>query len=186
MPRKRIFTPLVLTLIFLALTGCTSKPAPQTAPPALAAAAPAPAPPPAPAPVVADPVEAPVEKSLQELQVEFESKGLLGHVYFDFDQAELRPDASERLAKSAEFLRTRPELSFTIQGHCDERGTSEYNLALGLKRATVAADYLTSNGVAAGRLKIVSFGEERPFCNISNEECWQKNRRAHFLLTGRN
>lgn len=186
MLRKTTPILLVLTLILVALTGCTAKPAPQTAPPALVATAPAPAPPPAPAPVVADEVEAPVEKSLQELQTELESSGLLGHVYFDFDQAELRPDAGERLAKNAEFLRARPELSFTLQGHCDERGTSEYNIALGLKRATVAADYLTSNGVRAERLKIVSFGEERPFCTLSNEECWQKNRRAHFMLTGRN
>lgn len=179
---------LVLTMTFalIVAVGCAKQSPPQTVPPQAIATASPPAEPPAPKPVVADPVEAPIERSLQELQAEFEATGLLGDVYFDFDEADLRPDAQDRLAKNASFLLGRPELSFTIAGHCDERGTSEYNLALGLKRATTAADFLTGKGVGAERLKIVSFGEEKPFCTLSTEECWQKNRRAHFLLTGRN
>jgi len=111
--------------------------------------------------------------------------GLLGDVYFDFDRYELKSDARERLAKNAHFLQEHPEFTLTLEGHCDERGTNEYNLALGERRATTAVDYLVSLGVDRRRLKTVSYGEERPFCRTSSESCWAQNRRAHFQITGR-
>ena len=114
-----------------------------------------------------------------------EEKGLLGDVYFDFNKDELKPEARERLSKNAEFLKAHPDFQLTIEGHCDERGTNEYNLALGERRAAAARDYVVSLGVAGSRLRTISYGEERPLCSDSNEGCWQLNRRAHFLITGR-
>lgn len=113
------------------------------------------------------------------------SQGLLGDVFFDYDQFELRQDARDRLAQNAKFLTSHPEFILTIEGHADERGTNDYNLALGDKRANAAKEYLTTLGVGAERLRTVSYGEERPFCGESNEGCWSQNRRAHFTITGR-
>ncbi len=153
-----------------------------------------PPPPPTPPPTVApepdveptDEVEAPPPMSAQEIEEDARRRGLLGDVFYDFDKYDLRPDARERLEKNAEFMQS-PEgrgLTFTIEGHCDERGTNEYNLALGQRRASAALDYLVSLGVSRSRFKTVSYGEERPFCTQSNEECWQQNRRARFVVTG--
>jgi len=113
------------------------------------------------------------------------NQGLLGDVYFDFDRYELKQDARNRLAKNADWLKSHGEFLLTIEGHCDERGTNEYNLALGERRAAAARDYILSLGVASARVKIISYGEERPVCRESNEGCWAQNRRAHFLVTGR-
>ena len=113
------------------------------------------------------------------------SQGLLGDVFFDYDQFELRQDARDRLAQNAKFLTSHPEFVLTIEGHADERGTNDYNLALGEKRANAAREYLSTLGVGAERLRTVSYGEERPFCGESSESCWQQNRRAHFTITGR-
>jgi peptidoglycan-associated lipoprotein len=113
------------------------------------------------------------------------SQGLLGDVFFDYDQFELRQDARDRLAQNAKFLTAHPEFILTIEGHADERGTNDYNLALGEKRANAAKDYLSTLGVGAERLRTVSYGEERPFCGESSESCWSQNRRAHFTITGR-
>lgn len=111
--------------------------------------------------------------------------GLLGDVYFDFDKAELTEESRTRLARNADWLRSHPEFEVRIEGHCDERGTNEYNLALGERRAAAAREYLTSLGVAARNLTTLSYGEERPQCSDSTEGCWSRNRRAHFLITGR-
>ncbi|GMU65735.1 MAG: hypothetical protein AMXMBFR36_20090 [Acidobacteriota bacterium] len=113
------------------------------------------------------------------------ANGLLGDVYFDFDKSDLREDARARLARNAEWLRAHPEFEVALEGHCDERGTNEYNLALGERRAAAAKDYLVSLGVAATRLRTISYGEERQQCTSSDESCWSRNRRAHFLVTGR-
>ncbi|MDX1384826.1 MAG: peptidoglycan-associated lipoprotein Pal [Thermoanaerobaculia bacterium] len=119
---------------------------------------------------------------LQELNERILREGLIGHVYFDFDRYELKPEARERLAKNAEFMKGHPGLIFRIEGHCDERGTNEYNIALGDRRANAARDYLMSLGVEGIQLQTVSYGEERPFCTSSHDEsCWWQNRRAHFL-----
>jgi peptidoglycan-associated lipoprotein len=101
--------------------------------------------------------------------------------YFDLDKADIRPDAREALSHDAQFLRNYPQLKVTIEGHCDERGSTEYNLGLGDRRASAVKQYLVSQGISADRLNTVSFGKEKPFCNESNEECWQKNRRGHFV-----
>jgi len=102
--------------------------------------------------------------------------------FFDYDQADIRPDARDALSKTAEFLRTHRDIKVLIEGHCDERGSTEYNLALGDRRAQAARQFLISLGVSADRLDTVSWGKERPFCTESNETCWQQNRRAHFVM----
>ncbi len=100
--------------------------------------------------------------------------------YFDFDKSNIRPDASQTLASDAEFLKAHPNISFTIEGHCDERGSEEYNLGLGDRRATSAKNFLVNLGVSADRVLTISYGKNRPVCTESNEDCWQQNRRAHF------
>ena len=113
------------------------------------------------------------------------NQGLLGDVYFDFDRYELKSEFRDRLSRNADWLKSHPEFLITIEGHCDERGTNEYNLALGQRRATAARDYIVSLGVAATRIRTISYGEERPVCNESGESCWSQNRRAHFLISSR-
>jgi peptidoglycan-associated lipoprotein len=101
--------------------------------------------------------------------------------YFDYDKADIRPDAREALSKTGEFLKAHPEVKVTIEGHCDERGSTEYNLGLGDRRANATKQYLVSLGVPADRMTTVSFGKEKPFCSEHNETCWQQNRRGHFV-----
>lgn len=101
---------------------------------------------------------------------------------FDFDKYDIRADAREALTRNAEFWQQYPQVRFLIEGHCDERGTNEYNLGLGEHRAQAAKNFLVSLGIAADRIQTVSYGEERPVCQESNETCWQQNRRAHFVL----
>jgi peptidoglycan-associated lipoprotein len=101
--------------------------------------------------------------------------------YFDLDKADIRADARTALSKTAEFLRNYPQLKVTIEGHCDERGSTEYNLGLGDRRASAVKQYLVSLGISADRLSTVSYGKEKPFCMEANEDCYQKNRRGHFV-----
>jgi peptidoglycan-associated lipoprotein len=101
--------------------------------------------------------------------------------YFDYDKADVRPDARVALSTTADFLKRHPSIRATVEGHCDERGSTEYNLGLGDRRASAVKQYLVSLGVSADRLSTVSFGKEKPFCNESNESCWQQNRRGHFV-----
>ena len=102
--------------------------------------------------------------------------------YFDLDKADLRSDARTALAKSADFLRNYPQVKVVVEGHCDERGSTEYNLALGDRRAAAVKQYLVGLGIGADRISTVSYGKEKPTCMESNEECWQKNRRGHFVM----
>lgn len=125
------------------------------------------------------------DPDIAKLNEYLRSQGLLGDVFFDFDRAELREDARERLTRNAQWLREHPQFEVTIEGHCDERGTNEYNLALAERRAGAARDYIGSLGVASSRLRSISYGEERPQCTTSSESCWAMNRRAHFVVTGR-
>jgi peptidoglycan-associated lipoprotein len=104
--------------------------------------------------------------------------------FFDYDKASIRDDARFALSKTAEFLHSYPHVAIVIEGHCDERGSTEYNVALGDRRSDAAKDFLVSQGVAVGRIQTVSYGKERPFCTQSNEGCWQQNRRAHFRMAG--
>jgi len=102
--------------------------------------------------------------------------------FFDFNKSDIRPDARDALTKTAEFLRSYPQIRVTVEGHCDERGSTEYNLGLGERRAQAAKNYLISLGITADRMNTVSWGKERPFCGEHTEECWQANRRAHFVM----
>jgi peptidoglycan-associated lipoprotein len=102
--------------------------------------------------------------------------------YFDYDKADVRTDARDALTQTAQFLRSYPQMKVVIEGHCDERGSTEYNLALGDRRAAAAKQFLTSLGISADRMETVSYGKERPFCSASTEDCWKQNRRAHIVM----
>ena len=107
---------------------------------------------------------------------------LMEDIYFDFDSFTILPEAQDILSSKADWLQSNPDVSVTIEGHCDERGTVEYNLALGDRRAQSAKDFLINLGIAESRLNTISYGEERPLDPASNEDAWAKNRRAHFTI----
>ena len=107
---------------------------------------------------------------------------VLGNIQFDYDKFDLSASARDLLAEHARVLRNRPEVNVQIEGHCDERGTVEYNLALGDKRAKAVANYLTSLGVERGRLSTISYGKERPLDSRQNDSAWSRNRRAEFRV----
>jgi peptidoglycan-associated lipoprotein len=106
----------------------------------------------------------------------------LGDIFFDYDQSLIRPDAKKTLDKNVEWLRGTAKPNLVIEGHCDERGSQEYNLALGQRRAKAAQDYLVASGIDEKRIKTISYGKERPFVVGHDESAWQWNRRAHFVL----
>ena len=101
--------------------------------------------------------------------------------FFDFDKADIRPDARDNLTKSAEYLRANPNVNVTIEGHCDERGSVAYNLGLGDRRSNATKDFLVTLGISSERIKTISYGKERPFCTEHDESCWQQNRRGHLV-----
>jgi len=107
----------------------------------------------------------------------------LSRIYFDFDRAELSSEAREILGKVAGQLKASPKKTLTIEGNCDDRGTNEYNLALGQQRADAAARYLQTLGIDRKRIKTISYGEERPVCSEATEACWHKNRNATFVYS---
>ncbi len=102
--------------------------------------------------------------------------------FFDFNKSDIRSDARDALGKTADFLRAHAQVKVTIEGHCDERGSTEYNLGLGDRRANSTKQFLVSLGISADRMNIVSYGKEKPFCMEHNESCWQQNRRGHFIM----
>jgi peptidoglycan-associated lipoprotein len=102
-------------------------------------------------------------------------------IYFDYDRFDLRAEDQAAVDANAAFLKSHPSIKFTIEGHCDERGSTDYNLALGDNRANSARAALIKAGVAASQIKVISFGKEKPFCSESSESCWQQNRRDHFV-----
>ena len=116
---------------------------------------------------------------------EIDKAGILRDIYFDYDQADLRETDRATLTQNGEAMKKFDFLIITIEGHADERGTIEYNLALSDRRARVVYDYLGSIGVPASRIKAVAYGKEIPVCTQSNEDCWQRNRRAHLTVTGK-
>jgi peptidoglycan-associated lipoprotein len=103
-------------------------------------------------------------------------------IYFDYDKADLRPESQQALARAAQFLSQHPTWRVKIEGNCDERGSTEYNLTLGEERANAARQALTQGQVSADRLQTISYGKEKPVCTESTEDCWQKNRHDHFVL----
>ena len=147
----------------------TTPAAPATPEPATPEpAAPAPTPPPTAGPASRPPVQ------------EFAANPNLKDIHFDFDKYDIRPGDAKILDGNASWLKSNDVLVL-IEGHCDERGTNEYNLALGERRAKATMNYLVGQGVQAGRITIISYGEERPVCTEHTEACWARNRRAHFL-----
>jgi peptidoglycan-associated lipoprotein len=102
-------------------------------------------------------------------------------VYFDYDKSDVRTDQQAAIQSDAQFLNQHSNINFTVEGHCDSRGSTEYNLALGDQRASSVKSALVSAGVSANRVKIISYGKEKPFCMEENESCWQQNRRGHFV-----
>jgi peptidoglycan-associated lipoprotein len=155
---------------------------PPPTPPTTPAAPPAPPPPPAPAP--AAPPRALTEDELfaQKSVDQLNKERPLSDVFFELDSSSIRDDARGALTANANWLKRWPA-RINIEGHCDERGTAEYNLALGERRANAVKAYLVELGVPADRIAVVSKGKESPFCTESNESCWQQNRRGHFVIT---
>lgn len=157
-------------------------PAPPPAPPPATPTPPPPPPPPTPAPTPA-PTEEEIfkSKSLDQLN----SEKPLGDVFFALDATDLTEQSRATLQKDVDWMKKWTTTKVMVEGHADSRGTNEYNLALGERRASVVRDYLASLGIPADRITIVSKGEEQPFCTEENETCWQQNRRGHFIITAK-
>jgi peptidoglycan-associated lipoprotein len=149
-------------------------PPPEPPPPAPAEPTPAPAP-------VAVPEDSIASRSLDEIN----KNSPLKPVFFGVDQSEIDQAGQQALANNADLLKRYPTWLISIEGHCDERGTAEYNLALGERRAVAARNYLVSLGISADRVKTVSYGKEFPFDPGHTEDAWAKNRRAHFVVTAK-
>jgi peptidoglycan-associated lipoprotein len=162
----------------------TAAPAPAATPPPPAKPAPPPPPPPAaPAPTPAPPTEDEIfgKKTLDQLNAEKP----LDDAFFAFDSTDLNDAARAALQKNVEWLKRWTSTRIMVEGHADARGTNEYNLALGERRADVVRDYLVSLGLPTERVTTVSKGEEQPACSEDTESCWQQNRRGHFIITGK-
>jgi peptidoglycan-associated lipoprotein len=124
----------------------------------------------------------PVQQPTNTMSAEEEFKANVQDIFFDYDAYDVRPDAQGILSKDAAYLNSRPNIRIVIGGYCDERGSNEYNIGLGQNRADAAKNALVTAGVAASRIRVVSYGKEKPFCTESTEACWQQNRRAGFSL----
>jgi peptidoglycan-associated lipoprotein len=123
-----------------------------------------------------------VQVPVSAMSAEDAFKAGVQDIFFDYDTYDIRGDAQATLAHDAAFLANNPEVRIVIGGYCDERGSNEYNLALGQNRADAAKNALVTAGVAANRIRVISYGKEKPFCTESTEECWQQNRRAGFTI----
>jgi peptidoglycan-associated lipoprotein len=187
----RVFAAIALTAV-VAVSACAKKkPAP---PPAAPATAPveqprtAPAPPPPPQPAPRETPQRPLtddeifsRTTLEELN----GQKPLSDAYFDLDSQQIRDDAKPVLQKDADWMKRWTSTKVMVEGHADSRGTAEYNLALGERRATAVRDYLVNLGVGSDRVTVVSKGKESPVCTDENESCWQQNRRGHFVITAK-
>ncbi len=127
---------------------------------------------------------APGEEDVTEssLTIDERAKSVFRDVLFDYDKYDIRPEARQVLNSVAAFLKENKGVNIVVEGHCDDRGTNEYNLALGEKRAKAAKTYLSSLGVSPARMIVITFGEEKPICYEQDDTCWQQNRRAHFVI----
>jgi len=189
--RRSVLLTTVALLTIVVMASCsrrTPPPAPPPPAPPPPAATPPPPPPPPPAPPAPTPPPAPLteeqifeRKTLAELNAEM----LLGDAMFDYDQSEIRADAQPVLQMNATYLQRWTSTRVTVEGHADSRGTNEYNLALGDRRAAAVRDYLATLGVDAARILPVTRGEESPQCVTEDEGCWQRNRRGHFVFTAK-
>jgi len=170
---KGLSIPILLVLV-VALSGCSCmKGKPTTAAETVAAA---------PAVVEQEPSPEVMAAELAALLKEAQAEGALMPIYFDFDKYNLRSDAVEGLNQNAKALMENPDTRIRIEGNCDERGTVEYNLALGEKRAMAGKDYLVKLGVSASRIDVISYGKEKPLDPSNNEAAWSKNRRDDFKV----
>ncbi|HEY2323203.1 MAG TPA: peptidoglycan-associated lipoprotein Pal [Thermoanaerobaculia bacterium] len=129
--------------------------------------------------------EEPLPNDIEELNRVAQQRGLIADAFFNYDESTLSADAQSALQTSASWLKKNPQYNLLVEGHCDERGTEQYNLALGDRRANTAKEYLTTLGVDASRIRTVSYGEERPFDPGHDESAWAKNRRDHLVLVGK-
>ena len=185
---------IAMTLVmFVGVTACAKKTPPPAPPPPAppVVAAPPPAPPPQPPPPVpAQPAPAPRalteddifgRKTVAELNAEMP----LSDVMFELDQATIRDDQRAALQKNADYLRRWATVRVSVEGHADSRGTNEYNLALGERRANAVKEYLVGLGISTDRMVVISKGEEAPVCTDETEGCWARNRRGHFLVTAK-
>jgi peptidoglycan-associated lipoprotein len=182
--------------LVLPIAGCGKKPpepvpGPPPPPPTPAAAAPATPPPPRP-PDPPAPVAAPAAPALTEAEL-FARKTLeqlnaekpLGDVFFDLDQSTIRADAKAPLQVNADWMKKWPSTQVIVEGHADSRGSSEYNLALGSRRAEAVKQFMVSLGIQANRITVISKGKEQPFCSSEDDACWQQNRRGHFIVSAK-
>jgi peptidoglycan-associated lipoprotein len=124
----------------------------------------------------------PVAQPAHTMSLEEEFRANVHDIFFDYDAYDIRADAQSTLSQDASFFASHPNVKAVIGGYCDERGSDEYNLALGQNRANAAKNALVTAGVAADRIRVISYGKEKPFCSESTEQCWQQNRRAGFSL----
>jgi peptidoglycan-associated lipoprotein len=185
---------LIVAISALMLAGaCHKKPPAVPVPPPPPPAQVAPAPPPPPPPPAAQPPAPPApargltpEEIFARMSVdEVNAQKPLDDVFFEFDKSDLSDVARASLQKDATWMKRWTSTKVTIEGHADSRGTNEYNLALGERRATATRDYLVGLGIDTTRLSVVSKGEEQPFCVEENETCWAQNRRGHFIVTAK-
>ena len=192
--RRRVWLNAIVLLVVMTVVACsrrTPPPAPPPPAPPPAATAPAPPPPPPPPPPPAQP-PAQTQRPLTEDEIfakktvdQLNSERPLGDVTFDYDAFTVREDQRGILQKNADYLRRWTSVRVSIEGHADLRGTNEYNLALGERRATAVRDYLTGLGIAADRITVLSKGEEEPLCSEDSEACHARNRRGHFVITAK-
>jgi peptidoglycan-associated lipoprotein len=187
---SRIIIILLVGVMAVSLGACKSSGSKVMAP----SPAPTPAPTPAPEAVTEEVVYEPVTETIVSEQVteelpedlvQLNAQGYLEDVFFETDRYDLTPAAREALAKNAAWLQQHPTISILVEGHCDERNTREYNLALGERRARAVQEYLVLLGIPAQRIQIISYGEEKPFALGNSESAWQLNRRAHFVIVAR-
>lgn len=187
---KKCVSSVIVLYAAVALVGCSSQAKAPGAPEPSAAASASPAPAETQKKVASGPTEsttkAPPASSLDALQrgesTATSAFSPLKDVYFDFDRYDLRTDARDTLKANMEWLKANPAAQVQIEGHCDERGTTEYNIALGSRRSESVKDYLVTLGTAANRLSTISYGEEIPVCREQTEACWQQNRRVRFVV----
>jgi peptidoglycan-associated lipoprotein len=179
--KSLVYVPILMLLSMFLLWGCPKKSEVTTAPEAPKEVAPA------------EPVKEKVEEKAEPAKEEAKPKEEvrekaaaaaegLKPIYFDFDRSFIREDARQAMKANADWLKANPKVMVRIEGNCDERGTKEYNQALGQRRAASAKKYLTDLGISAKRISLISYGKEKPICNESSEDCWQKNRRDDLVV----
>jgi len=174
---KTLYRVLAPTAVLAAMAACGGSPEPE------------PPPPPPPAPVASRPVPPPVNndadaaRRAREAELARLRSTMAEVIYFDYDRAEIRADSRAALDRKTRILRDEPTVRIRVEGHADERGSTEYNLALGSRRAEAVRAYITAAGIQAARVEIVSFGEDRPADPARNEAAWSRNRRAETVVT---